>query len=423
MSITLPISNLGNIKLDKLSKELCVTYCEELLNLINIIPFTSWTREDLIEHDNDYFKNKFNYSYVIKDCNDKIIGVLISYFRLADKKHIFDSLYIHKFAISPLYQNKGIGTAVLQMFIKKSFEEIPWLLNITIQTNDTYKNNYVIKFYRNIGFKDMYNISYPNKTDILFLYERESLLITTKYENSINLPHPHIKDFIDLDKKIYILPKIYFSSTNQRKKEIVKFIFNNYNIDVIFVKYKAELTEPQIESPDLEEEKKLVSLPLKSFSRFISREKVPFIIEDTMLFIEFFNRNGKQWELPGLDTKRWLRQMGLDGILEIMGNTGTRKAKFVSQTGAYLRANNYCFGRGEVNGKIANYKSEIITPKYGTYPYFFHLIFIPEGASKTLAEMDMFEYAQYDYMRKSIRMLIDEISDKDPQKRQMTMFD
>lgn len=203
----------------------------------------------------------------------------------------------------------------------------------------------------------------------------------------------------------------------------MKFIFNNYNIDVIFVKYKAELTEPQIESPDLEEEKKLVSLPLKSFSRFISREKVPFIIEDTMLFIEFFNRNGKQWELPGLDTKRWLRQMGLDGILEIMGNTGTRKAKFVSQTGAYLRANNYCFGRGEVNGKIANYKSEIITPKYGTYPYFFHLIFIPEGASKTLAEMDMFEYAQYDYMRKSIRMLIDEISDKDPQKRQMTMFD
>lgn len=423
MSLFLSNPILGNIKLEKLSKQFCCEHCEELLSLINIIPFTTWTYEDLIENDRDYFKNKFNYSYVVKDDTNNIIGILISYFRIADSKHIFDSVYIHKFAIHPKYQKKGVGTAVLQNFIKKTFEEIPWLLNISIQTNDIDVNNHVIKFYRDIGFKDMYKIPYSNKIDILFLYERKPILQTAKYANSINLPHPRINAYIEGDYKKYVLPTIYFSSTNQKKKDIIKFIFNNYNIDVMFVKYNVELTEPQIESPDLEEEKKLVSLPLKTISRFILNENVPFTIEDTMLFVEFFNRNGKNWELPGLDTKRWLRQMGLDGMLEIMGKTKARKAKFVSQTGAYLRSNNYCYGRGEVCGEIANYKAEIITPKYGTYPYFFHLIFIPEGANKTLAEMDMFEYAQYDYMRKSIRMLIDEISDNDPLKRQITIFD
>ena len=67
----------------------------------------------------------------------------------------------------------------------------------------------------------------------------------------------------------------------------------------MFVKYNVELTEPQIESPDLEEEKKLVSLPLKTISRFILNENVPFTIEDTMLFVEFFNRNGKNWGSTG----------------------------------------------------------------------------------------------------------------------------
>lgn len=142
-----------------------------------------------------------------------------------------------------------------------------------------------------------------------------------------------------------------------------------------------------------------------------------------MLFIEFFNKNGGTWELPGLDTKRWLRQMGLDGLLEIMGNTSKRKARFVSQTGAYVKTGEYCYGRGEVNGRIAIEKAEIITPKYGTYPYFFHLLFIPDGAEKTLAEMDMYEYAQYDYMRKSIIQLISELPSEDGVQRQYVISD
>jgi inosine/xanthosine triphosphate pyrophosphatase family protein len=97
-----------------------------------------------------------------------------------------------------------------------------------------------------------------------------------------------------------------------------------------------------------------------------------------MLFVEFFNVIGEQWELHGLDTKRWLRQMGLDGFLGILGNTNRRKAKFVSQTGAYFKSEKYFYGRGEVCGSISYKKAEVLTPQYGTYPYFFHLLFIPD---------------------------------------------
>ena len=115
--------------------------------------------------------------------------------------------------------------------------------------------------------------------------------------------------------------------------------------------------------------------------------------------------------------------MGLDGFLDIMGNTKFRKAKFVSQTGAYVESNKYFYGRGEIEGTIAYKKSEITVPSYGTYPYFFHLLFIPNGSNKTLAEMDMHEYAQYDYMRQSIVNLISELSTLKSFERQCTLFD
>lgn len=411
------------IQIDKLSYSFCLEHKHELIKIINIIPHIQWTITDLVSQDQDYYGNKWNYSYIIKNQDKKIIGVLIAYFRLADEKHIFDSLYIHRFAIIPEYQGIGIGTETLKYFIKKSFVEIPWLLNITGQTNDCIENEHIINFYKKIGFKDMYNITYPDKIDILMLLERNLYKVEdigNIDKEKLRLRHPRFNVTIVGFEFQDVLPVIYFSSSNEKKKEMVKFIFNNYNIDVSFVIPPIELTEPQIEKSELEEERKLVSLPLKSVSRFINT--VPYTIEDTMLFVEFFNRNGDNWELPGLDTKRWLRQMGLDGFLEIMGNTNKRKAKFVSQTGAYVKANKYYYGRGELVGSIAYKKAEIVTPKYGTYPYFFHLLFIPEGEDKTLAEMNMYEYAQYDYMRKSIVQLIKELS-KDSYQRQLTLFD
>ena len=412
------------IYIEQLDDLIVKNHCEEILGLVNIIPHIAWDTADLMSQDEDYYNNKWNYSYVIVNEKKEIIGIIVAYFRVADEKHIFDSLYLHRLAIAPKYQNQGIGTQAINYFINKAYEQIPWLLNISAQTNDTADNQKVINFYKNIGFKEMYNIYYPDKKDILMLFEKhqkESLIKRNKRYHSLNLKHPRLSLCIEEEKNNNVLPTIYFASTNAKKREIVHFIFNNYNIEVSFVKPPIELIEPQIESADLEEERKLVSVPLKMVSRFIST--VPYIVEDTMLFVEYFNRNNEQWELPGLDTKRWLRQMGLEGMLEIMGDTKRRKAKFVSQTGAYIKSSTYCYGRGEIQGRIANEVSVVSKPRYGTYPYFFHLIFIPDGANKTLAEMDMHEYAKYDYMRKSIVQLIDEIEKSGELQRHYTLFD
>lgn len=412
------------IYIEQLDDLIVKNHCEEILGLVNIIPHISWDTAELMSQDEDYYNNKWNYSYVIVNEKKEIIGIIVAYFRVADEKHIFDSLYLHRLAIAPKYQNQGIGTQAINYFINKAYEQIPWLLNISAQTNDTADNQKVINFYKNIGFKEMYNIYYPDKKDVLMLFEKhqkESLIKRNKRYHSLNLKHPRLSLCIEGEKNNNVLPTIYFASTNAKKREIVHFIFNNYNIEVSFVKPPIELIEPQIESADLEEERKLVSVPLKMVSRFIST--VPYIVEDTMLFVEYFNRNNEQWELPGLDTKRWLRQMGLEGMLEIMGDTKRRKAKFVSQTGAYIKSSTYCYGRGEIQGRIANEVSVVSKPRYGTYPYFFHLIFIPDGANKTLAEMDMHEYAKYDYMRKSIVQLIDEIEKSGELQRHYTLFD
>lgn len=413
-------SSLGEkIRILKITEEGCADHSIEILDIINIIPFIHWNVEDLLSHKEDYYHNKWNYSYYAINDEDEIVGVLIAYFRLADGKHIFDSLYLHRLAVRPDYQNRGIGTEMLSYFVNAAFHEIPWLLNITAQTNQNDRNEYVIQFYHKFGFRDMYQVDYPEKTDILMMLERHRYNINLKYHflrKSDFLAHPRFPGCFEV-------PLIFFASTNPKKKEIVQFIFHNYNIEVKFVKSPIELTEPQIEAPDLEEERKLVSYPLKLVSRFVN-DNYPYTIEDTMLFVEYFN-NGDKWELPGFDTKRWLRQMGLDGFLKIMGNTNSRKAKFVSQVGAYVKSHTYYYGRGEINGRIALAKSIVSKPLYGTYPYFFHLIFIPDGENKTLAEMNMFEYAKYDYMRKAIKELIEQIAHDDSfiRNRQYTIFD
>lgn len=429
MSYSFYIDGVGELTITQLSKEYCINNANTIIELVNIIPYIHWSIEDLLSQKEDYYGNKWNYSYAITNRDEDIIGIIIAYFRISDEKHIFDSIYIHRVAVAPKYQNKGIGTRALKYFINKSFKEIPWLLNITLQTNDEYRNIRIINFYSFLGFKRMYNLTYPNKIDVLMLLERKDYSEDRYYAiktNKLNLPHPRTPKML-LDSEKNMMPIFYFSSTNEKKKKIVEFIFHNYNINIIFTSPPVEMVEPQVESPDLEEEKKLVSIPLKNVSRFIINT-TPYIIEDTMLFIEFFNRFESAWELPGLDTKRWLRQLGLDGILDIIRDSNMRKARFVSQTGAYIKSGHYCFGRGETLGRISHKVAVINNERYGTYPYFFNLIFIPDGASKTLAEMDMYEFAKYDYMRKSIRQLICNIEEhmvvlKDEQQYQYTIFD
>lgn len=406
----------SKIYVDSLSQAFCKKHAKEILDIINIIPHIQWNEKDLfIEH--DLYKNKWEYSFVVSNETGDIIGVLLAYFRLEDEKHIFDSIYIHKLAIKKEYQKHGIGSSLIRFFINYVFSGIKWLNNISLQTNDEDSNREVIRFYEKNGFWRMYRLHYPDKIDLLFLLTRKECHVEINQKIDLRLVHPRLRKEYSDGKPIF-----YFASTNKKKQKMFEFILGNYNIFIENVEPKIELIEPQVEGPGIEEERKLVKEPLKQISRFIGATSTPYVIEDTMLFIEYFNRNGKEWELPGLDTKRWLRQIGLDGMLEIMGNTTKRKAKLVSQTGVYAGPQKYFFGRGELLGEISTRVGVPLEDHYGIYPYFFHLIFVPDGATKTLAEMDMHEYAKYDYMRKGIKDVLSVLKTEGGD-NQISMFD
>ncbi|WP_167399429.1 non-canonical purine NTP pyrophosphatase [Prosthecochloris sp. ZM] len=388
--------------------EFCRENQKDVISIINQIPYINWTTNDLFE-DKDIYGNKWNHSFAITDLENKVVGVIIAYLRLSDDNHIMDSLYVHKLSIHNDYQKKGLGSKLIQFFIYNSFKSIQWLFNITVQTNDEFSNKHVIRFYEKNGFLSIYQINYTDKTDLLMYVDRNYFENNNKLEIDFsatnivtkNLLHPRLNQTNSLFSKSSKLPILFFSTTNSRKKELYQFIFNNYNIKLVFVSPKIRLTEPQVESAELIEEQNIVQFPLKILSRFITKK--PFVVEDTMLFIEFFNTKHDKWELPGYDTKRWWKQIGADGILKIIGDSSRRNAKFASQMGAYVDKNEYFFGRGEISGKIS---TEIrITEDdlmLGTYPHFFHSIFIPDGANKTLAEMNIYEYSKYDYKRKCV---------------------
>lgn len=418
--------------LSELTYSLGVENADRLVNLINTIPHINWSQQEFIEKNEDKFRNKWELSLVVENSRHEIIGLLIAYIRKADGKHIFDSLYIHKFVISAPFQRRGIGTYVLQAYIYLAFNRIPWLFNISVQTNDEIENKGIIDFYKKNKFCEQYKIDYIAKIDILFLLTRDKFEgsdLIQLFENNnfdctfISISHPRLK----IKPVLLESPKLFFSTSNKSKQELNKYIFNNYNFEIILLSQNIKLTEPQVDKASLIDERNLVESPLKLASRFIEKtSSIPFYVEDTMLFIEYFNKDfNENPELPGHDTKRWWRQLGDNGIVKILGSSTKRRARFVSQIGAYIGKGKYIYGRGSVEGTISMEPriSEVsLSQVPGTYPFFFHSIFIPYGSEKTLAEMNLFEFSQHDYVRKCVQNFIDNISSEEVFTNEINLF-
>jgi inosine/xanthosine triphosphate pyrophosphatase family protein len=218
------------------------------------------------------------------------------------------------------------------------------------------------------------------------------------------ISHPYVL------QRVEGCPVLFLSTSNHRKFAELEFLFACRNFQIIKIPPPTDLTEPQVEISDPDFESELVRHPLTIAAKFVERERVPFVVEDTMIFIEFFNRNyGEEPELPGYDTKRWWRQLGCEGVLNLMKDSPRRRAKYVSQIGAYLGNRQYLIGRGEVSGTIA-WESRISDQAQAavpiTSPWFFHSIFVPEGTTRTLAEMGPEEFVMFDYKRRAVDQFI-----------------
>ena len=136
------------------------------------------------------------------------------------------------------------------------------------------------------------------------------------------------------------------------------------------------------------------------------------IIEDSGLFVHALN------DFPGVYSKFVFNTIGYIGVLELLKNNLDRTAHFESCIGvlgleAYTGANN---GRsGKINTEISNTIqlvkgrcTGVISPTpRGNKGFGFDPIFIPEGATKTFAEMDTGEKNKYSHRGKAMEKFVE----------------
>lgn len=396
--------NRDRYVIKRLSPDIVKTYQNKILSLLSEIRLTNTDHTYLDDNINLYpYRSELSYA-CFHDTN--MVALLFSYFKKSDTDTPFDSIYIHRFAVEPVHRNNSVATNILNFCIKKYFDDIFWIKNISIQVTTSPMNISARNLYYKSGFFKFGIKEYENKKDELLLLQRNTVRVINSCNDSI-IQNPRISAIYGDSNNL----KFYFSTSSAKKKEQFSWLFSLYNLSLDFYDISSYLIEPQIDNSDIESEKMLVSHPIKYASRFI--KKKPFIVEDTMLFIEEFNKDyDHNPELPGLDTKRWWRQLENDGVLKLLHNSKKRRAKYVSQIGCYIDAKKYYFGRGELHGTIAMTASitdDSINNFPKTNPWFFHQIFIPDGYNVPLSLLTSYEFTKVDYRRKALENLLNNL--------------
>ncbi|AFH43319.1 RdgB/HAM1 family non-canonical purine NTP pyrophosphatase [Fervidicoccus fontis] len=107
------------------------------------------------------------------------------------------------------------------------------------------------------------------------------------------------------------------------------------------------------------------------------KEKKPILVDDTGLYIEALNG------FPGPYAEYFLKTVGLDGLLELLKNSENRKACFKTAI---------CFCYYDIKKIfVGELCGEIGMEKKGYFGFGYDPVFVPNGYSKTLAEMSIEE--------------------------------
>jgi len=156
-------------------------------------------------------------------------------------------------------------------------------------------------------------------------------------------------------------------TSNPGKYEEYHKFFEKMGLPIEWIRMKY----PELQADTTEE------VVIESLNYLISKGYRDFIVDDSGIFIDALNG------FPGVYSSYVYKTLGLGGILKLLDGEKNRGAKFVTVIGLELEGNTHLFV-GEVRGTI-NFKPQ------GENGFGYDPIFIPEGHSRTFAEMSIEE--------------------------------
>lgn len=179
---------------------------------------------------------------------------------------------------------------------------------------------------------------------------------------------------------------IYFITSNQGKLLEVREKLSAVDVEVV----QRNIGYPEIQADNLED---VARFGVEYIQKKISQ---PFILEDAGLFIECLNG------FPGVYSSYVFYTIGLKGILKLLEgfDNSKRKACFRSVV-AYKKPDKKPeLFIGECHGRIA-------TRELGDHGFGYDPIFIPDGETRTFAQMDVREKNRFSHRGNSLEKLLD----------------
>ncbi len=177
------------------------------------------------------------------------------------------------------------------------------------------------------------------------------------------------------------MAKIYFATGNPHKIRELAAVLEPLGIELVPV--RAEKLEIQSES-------------LEEIARFAAQRlpemDAPVAVEDAGLFVE------KLRGFPGPYSSYVYKTLGLWGILRLLEGVDERRAYFESAIGVKTPRGRVLVFKGRVHGTIT------AEPR-GKGGFGFDPIFVPEGATKTFAEMRLSEKNMNSHRARAARAL------------------
>jgi len=179
---------------------------------------------------------------------------------------------------------------------------------------------------------------------------------------------------------------LYFITSNEGKLKEAKAKLLDVDIEVV----QKNLGYPEIQANVLED--------VAYFGVKYIQEKFnhPFILEDAGLFIDGLDG------FPGVYSAYVFYTVGCSGILKLLDgvDTNKRKACFRSVFAYGAPGKKPKFFIGECNGRISNREQ-------GAHGFGYDPIFIPNGDTRTFAQMDTEEKNRFSHRGKSLEKLME----------------